>query len=44
MKQRRTKSGMDSVMKGNTGEFYALAELRPSRMDGGANGTEYSYI
>jgi hypothetical protein len=27
MKQRRTKSGMDSVMKGNTGEFYALAEL-----------------
>jgi hypothetical protein len=27
MKQPRTKSGMDSVMKGNTGEFYALAEL-----------------
>jgi len=26
-KPRRTKSGMDSVMKGNTGEFYALAEL-----------------
>jgi hypothetical protein len=24
---RRTKSGMNSVMKGNTGEFYALAEL-----------------
>jgi hypothetical protein len=23
----RTKSGMNSVMKGNTGEFYALAEL-----------------
>lgn len=27
MKQTRTKSGMDTVMKGNTGEFYALAEL-----------------
>jgi hypothetical protein len=27
MKPKRTKSGMDSVMKGNTGEFYALAEL-----------------
>ena len=27
MKQPRTKSGMDTVMKGNTGEFYALAEL-----------------
>jgi Holliday junction resolvase-like predicted endonuclease len=26
-RQRRTKSRMDSVMKGNTGEFYALAEL-----------------
>ena len=26
-KPPRTKSGMDSVMKGNTGEFYALAEL-----------------
>jgi hypothetical protein len=24
---KRTKSGMNSVMKGNTGEFYALAEL-----------------
>jgi hypothetical protein len=24
---RRTKSGVDSVTKGNTGEFYALAEL-----------------
>lgn len=27
MKPKRTKSRMDSVMKGNTGEFYALAEL-----------------
>jgi len=27
MKQRRTKPGMDSVIKGNTGEYYALAEL-----------------
>jgi hypothetical protein len=27
MKQKRTKSGVDSVMKGNTGEFYVLAEL-----------------
>ncbi|HEX3797384.1 MAG TPA: hypothetical protein VH413_01685 [Verrucomicrobiae bacterium] len=27
MKQKRTKSGVDSVLKGNTGEFYALAEL-----------------
>jgi hypothetical protein len=24
---KRTKSGMGSVLKGNTGEFYALAEL-----------------
>jgi len=24
---KRTKSGVDSVTKGNTGEFYALAEL-----------------
>ena len=24
---KRTKSGMNSVMKGNTGEFYVLAEL-----------------
>src|ERR1700726_2782126 len=24
---QRTKSGLDSVTKGNTGEFYALAEL-----------------
>ena len=24
---KRTKSAMNSVMKGNTGEFYALAEL-----------------
>src|SRR5580693_8053861 len=27
MNSKRTKSDMDSVMKGNTGEFYALAEL-----------------
>lgn len=27
MKQKRTKSGMDSVIKGNTGEFYVLAHL-----------------
>jgi hypothetical protein len=27
VQQKRTKSGMGSVIKGNTGEFYALAEL-----------------
>jgi hypothetical protein len=27
VKLKRTKSGIDSVLKGNTGEFYALAEL-----------------
>jgi hypothetical protein len=43
MKRRRT-SGMDSVMKGNTGEFYALAEIKPTRMDGGTNGTEHTDI
>jgi len=38
MKQPRTKSGIDTVMKGNTGEF------KPTRMGGGANGTEHADI